>query len=49
MQKCGCEIKPTYQEALNAMHMGTTRYLKCPNCKKRTWCKKSVKEEKDNR
>lgn len=38
--KCGSEIVPTYTQALNAMHMGTTRYLKCPHCNKRTWCKK---------
>lgn len=42
-KKCGCEIVPTYSEALNAMHMGTTRYLKCPKCQKRTWCKKVLK------
>lgn len=42
-KKCGCEIVPTYTEALFAMHMGTTRYLKCPNCKKRSWCKKVIK------
>ena len=41
---CGHEIVPTYVEALNAMHMGTTRYLKCPNCNKRTWCKKVIKK-----
>ena len=39
-KKCGHEILPTYLEALNAMHVGTTRYLKCPKCNKRTWCKK---------
>ncbi|MBR5527850.1 MAG: hypothetical protein IKV97_02515 [Clostridia bacterium] len=39
-KNCGCEIVPTYTQALNAMHMGTTRYLKCPKCNKRTWCKK---------
>ena len=39
-KNCGYEIVPTYKEALNAMHMGTTRYLKCPKCNKRTWCKK---------
>ena len=43
-KKCGCEIIPTYTQALNAPHMGTTRYLKCPNCNKRTWCKKVVKK-----
>ncbi len=42
-KKCGHEIVPTYTQALNAMHMGTTRYLKCPECGKRTWCKKVLK------
>ena len=41
---CGYEIVPTYMEALNAMHRGTTRYLKCPKCNKRTWCKKVLKK-----
>ena len=40
---CGFEIVPTYRQALNAMHMGTTRYLKCPKCNKRSWCKKVIK------
>ena len=31
-KKCGHEVVPTYSQALNAMHMGTTRYLKCPKC-----------------
>ena len=43
-KNCGCEIVPTYKEAMNAMHMGFTRYLKCPNCNKRTWCKKIIKK-----
>ena len=43
-KKCGCEIVPTYKEALNAAHMGFTRYLKCPKCNKRTWCKKVIKK-----
>lgn len=42
-KNCGNEFVPTYAQALNAMHFGTTRYLKCPNCKKRTWCKKVIK------
>ena len=44
-KNCGSEIIPTYREALNAMHMGTTRFLKCPNCKKRTWCKKVINKK----
>mgnify|MGYP003520477864 FL=1 len=43
-KKCGSEIVPTYKEALMAMHRGTTRYLKCPNCKKRSWCRKVIKK-----
>ena len=42
-KNCGHEIVPTYTQALNAMHMGTTRYLKCPKCEKRSWCKKVLK------
>ena len=43
-KNCGYEIVPTYAQALNAMHMGTTRYLKCPKCNRRTWCKKVFKK-----
>ena len=44
-KNCGAEIVPTYKEALGAMHMGTTRYLKCPKCNKRTWCKKVIRKD----
>ena len=43
-KNCGHEIVPTYTQVLNAMHRGTTRYLKCPKCNKRTWCKKVLKK-----
>ncbi len=43
-KKCGHEIVPTYFEALMALHMGTTRYLKCPECGRRSWCKKVIKK-----
>jgi len=42
-QNCGYEIVPTYKEAMMAMHRGFTRHLKCPQCNKRTWCKKVLK------
>jgi len=45
-KNCGHEIVPTYSQALNAMHMGFTRYLKCLKCNKRTWCKKIINKEK---
>ena len=44
-KNCGYEIVPTYKEALGAMHRGTTRYLKCPKCNKRTWCKKVIRRD----
>ena len=43
-KNCGYEIVPTYTQALKAMHRGTTRYLQCPKCNKRTWCKKVLKK-----
>ncbi len=43
-KNCGYEIVPTYKEAMMAMHRGFTRYLICPKCNKRTWCKKVLKK-----
>ena len=39
-KKCSHEIVPSYFEALCAKHIGTTRYLKCPKCNKKSWHKK---------
>ncbi len=44
-RRCGGEVTPTYFRALMALHMGTTRYLKCPHCQKRSWCKKILTKE----
>ena len=44
-KRCGGEVTPTYFQALMALHMGTTRYLKCPHCKKCSWCKKILTKE----
>ena len=44
-KNCGHAFVPTYKQALNAMHRGTTRYLKCPKCQKRSWCKKEWEEK----
>lgn len=41
--KCGHKYIPTYNQVLWAMHMGRTRYLKCPKCKKHSWNKKVIK------
>ena len=47
-KKCGEEFVPTYTQALSAMHRGTTRYLKCPKCGKRSWCKKVLKSDENH-
>ena len=39
-KKCHHRFKPNYMNVLLAMHMSTTRYLKCPKCNKRSWAKK---------
>ena len=43
-KKCHHKFTPTYKEALFAMHMSTTRYLKCPECHKKSWAKKVMKK-----
>lgn len=39
-QNCYNRYIPDYKSVLFAMHIGRTRYLKCPKCKERTWNKK---------
>ena len=49
--ECGCchhKYVPTYKQVLWASHMGRTRYMECPNCKKRCWHKKTTNQE-DNK
>ncbi len=46
-KECGHRYVPTYKAVNRAMHIGRTRYLKCPNCNKKSWNKKIIsKEEK---
>ena len=40
-KKCHHKHKASYKEILWAVHMGTTRYLRCPNCNEKSWSKKS--------
>lgn len=39
-QKCHHKYIPSYKQVYFAMHFGRTRYMKCPQCKKRSWQKK---------
>ena len=41
--KCGHKHVPTFSQVLFSMHMGRTRYMKCPSCGKKSWQKKVVK------
>lgn len=44
---CHHRYVPTYMQANMAMHFGRTRYMKCPNCGKKSWQKKVLsKDEK---
>ena len=42
---CGHKYVPKYTSVFAAMHMGRTRYMKCPKCNKRSWQKKTVSKE----
>ena len=44
-QQCGHRYVPTYGAVNLAMHLGRTRYLKCPECGKRSWQKKVISKE----
>ena len=43
--KCGHKHIPKYASVFMAMHMGRTRYMKCPACGKRSWQKKVLTKE----
>ena len=40
--KCHHKYVPKYASVLWAMHMGRTRYMKCPECHQRSWNKKVI-------
>ncbi|MGN0417283.1 macro domain-containing protein [Anaerostipes faecalis] len=42
---CNELFTPTFVQYTMGMHIVSTRYLKCPHCKTRTWCKKVMTKE----
>ena len=40
--KCGYKYVPTNKQMLLSMHIGRTRYMKCPKCNNRSWNKKDI-------
>ena len=44
-KNCHHRYVPKFSSVFFAMHIGTTRYLKCPKCHKKTWNKKFLTKE----
>lgn len=44
-KKCGHRYIPTFGSVNMAMHFGRTRYMKCPECNKKSWQKKVISKE----
>lgn len=44
-QKCHNKYVPKYSSVYFAMHLGTSRYMKCPKCGKKSWQKKVMSKE----
>ena len=42
---CKHRYVPAYKAVGNAMHMGRTRYMRCPQCGKKSWQKKVLSKE----
>lgn len=44
-KNCGHTYVPTLKAIYAAAHMGRTRYMKCPECGKRSWQKKVISKD----
>lgn len=44
-QKCHHRFIPTFHQVLFAMHINRTRYMKCPECHKKSWCRKKISDK----
>ena len=44
-RECGHRYIPTYKAVNLAMHMGRTRFMRCPKCGKKSWQKKVLTKE----
>jgi transcriptional regulator with XRE-family HTH domain/DNA-directed RNA polymerase subunit RPC12/RpoP len=43
--ECGHRYVPVYRNVFLAMHLGRTRYMRCPKCNKVSWQKKFLTKE----
>ena len=46
-KKCGRRYVPSGKAVAFSMHMGRTRYMKCPKCGQKSWQKKVVSKEEN--
>ena len=44
-KECGHRYVPTYKAVAMAAHMGRTRYMRCPQCEKKSWQKKVLSKD----
>ena len=44
-KECGLRYVPTYKAVNMAAHIGRTRYMRCPQCGKKSWQKKVLSKE----
>ena len=44
-QHCHHKYVPTFKDVSFSMHLGRTRYLKCPECGKKSWQKKVISKD----
>ena len=44
-KKCGQRFKPTLGAYILGAHTLTTRYLKCPHCQEKSFCKRRLSEK----
>ena len=42
---CGHSFKPTTKEFITSAHTSNSRYLKCPKCEKKSWCRREFDYE----
>ena len=42
---CHHKYVPTFSSVLWSMHFGRTRYMKCPECGKKSWQRKVISKE----
>ena len=45
-KECGHRYVPTFRAVIFSQHMGRTRYMRCPQCNKKSWQKKVLSREK---